>query len=194
MSRDVSYLMKNNLAYLMKLKEVYRKTLVPFTGEVVEVDGVKYRSESDADHVTGCQILVEYFLPREKTKHKTLDELLIKDMLVYHDDGEIILGDKYFLDVTAEDKAKELKAIYHLSGILPEPFASKIVGLYTEFDANETINAKFANAIDKLEPAIQLLNVPHVWIERKFSLSQLRAHILACLNLLIITGKICCNI
>lgn len=55
---------------------------------------VRDRQESTAEHVYGCLILAEHFMPSVED----IDELKVFRMLLYHDMVEIEAGDVFLLD------------------------------------------------------------------------------------------------
>ncbi len=75
-------------------------------------------------------------------------------MLLVHDLVEIDAGDTYAYDETGYgDKAeREQKAAQRVFGILPERQGGELRALWEEFEACQTPSAKYASAIDRLQP------------------------------------------
>lgn len=109
------------------------------------------RKENDAEHswhlaVMAC-VLAEH-------SNQEIDLLKTIKMLLVHDIVEIDAGDTYAYDpaANADKRERELKAAERLFGLLPEEQAEEYRGLWDEFEAMETPEAKFANTIDKVHP------------------------------------------
>ncbi len=126
-----------------KLKSIIRQNFI--------ADGS--RKESDTDHswhlAMMCFLLEEY-------ANEDIDVLKTMKMVLIHDIIEIDAGDTYAYDAEAnkEKKQKELLAAERIFNILPEDQASKMRVLWDEFEEGKTAEAKFANALDKVQPAI----------------------------------------
>ncbi|AJI44714.1 HD domain-containing protein [Francisella tularensis subsp. novicida] len=137
------------ISELEKLKRVYRQTWLPCDGG---------RHENSAEH--SWQVaLTANILARYATV--SLDITKVTKMLLIHDIVEIYSGDTFaFADSQTLDSQKqsELAAIQRIAKILPKPQGQQLEQLWLEFDSAETNEAKFANAIDRLVPAIQNFN------------------------------------
>lgn len=81
-------------------------------------------------------------------------------MLLVHDIGEIDTGDTmvFVEGGWAERKQDELAAVKRIFGLLPADKAAELTVLWQEFEAGETADAKFANAVDRAMPALLNLN------------------------------------
>ena len=151
------------LLELDKLKNIYRQTLV------LHED----RAENDAEHsfhlaLMAC-ILAEH-------ANEPVDVLHTMKMVLVHDVVEIDAGDTYCYDTKGyEDKAeREQKAADRLYALLPEEQAAEYRALWEEFEAGETAEAKFANALDRIQP--MLLNYKKggiSWMKHGISEAQL---------------------
>ena len=87
-------------------------------------------------------------------------------MLLVHDIIEVYAGDTYAYDAKGnEDKLeRELAAADKLFGLLEPDQAAYFRGLWDEFEAKETPESKYANAIDRLQPLIlNYLTNGHTW-------------------------------
>ena len=82
--------------------------------------------------------------------------LSVLKMLLVHDIVEIDAGDTYCYDaVSSKDKAeREEQAAQRIFGLLPEDQQAELHQLWTEFEARETPEAKFAAALDRLMPIL----------------------------------------
>lgn len=146
-----------------KLKKVIRQNYL--------ADGS--RKESDTDHswhlAIMCFLLAEY-------ANNDIDVLKTMKMVLIHDIVEIDAGDTYAYDKNASDSDKterELLAAERIFNILPEDQAKEIRALWDEFEEGNTMEARFANALDKIQPA--LLNDASggkSWIEHGVEYSQ----------------------
>ena len=80
----------------------------------------------------------------------------VRDLLIVHDLVEVYAGDTVLWDdVPAGDvAAREQAAGERLMAMLPEGPRGRIDPLWREFQAQETVEARFARAIDALHPLI----------------------------------------
>jgi len=133
----------DKLRTVFKLKEVCRN--IP----------VQSRKESPAEHSWCCMVLADYFLQKIE-----VDRSKVMDLLLYHDLVEIESGDTYFMDEESvkKQKKREEEGFKALHKKLPPELLEKYIKLHNEFQEKKTIEAKFAHAIDKLEPVIHMLD------------------------------------
>ena len=75
-------------------------------------------------------------------------------MALVHDIVEIDAGDTYAYDAEglATQAEREATAAERIFGILPEDQKNELKGLFEEFDACETPEARFAKVMDNLQP------------------------------------------
>jgi putative hydrolases of HD superfamily len=81
-------------------------------------------------------------------------------MLVVHDLVEIDAGDLFaYADAAAQSHQQEAerRAAKRIFALLPEPQATAVLGLWEEFEERLTPEARFARALDRLQP--MLLNM-----------------------------------
>ncbi len=114
-------------------------------------------TESVAEHVYGMMILAQYFLPLEDPEGKW-DRARIYEMICLHDIDEIETGDTLGYQKTPEIRARELDAMKYTITKSPTHIQSVMTARVEEYEARETIEAKFAKAIDKIEPLFQVFN------------------------------------
>ena len=108
--------------------------------------------------------------------NEPVDVLKVVKMLLIHDIVEIDAGDTYAYDeaglsTQAEREMKAAERIYH---ILPADQAQELMALWQEFEALETPEAKYAKAMDNLQPA--MLNAAtngRAWKEHEVKLSKI---------------------
>jgi putative hydrolase of HD superfamily len=77
-------------------------------------------------------------------------------MVLVHDVVEIDAGDTFAYDAAANvgKEAREQLAARRLFGMLPDDQAAELRGLWEEFEAGETPDARFAVALDRLQPLL----------------------------------------
>lgn len=137
---------EQQLAFILeldKLKNVYRRSLV------LHED----RPENDAEHSFHLAIMAALLAEHA---NEPVDVLHVMKMVLVHDVVEIDAGDTYCYDLKGyEDKAeRELKAADRLFALLPEEQAAEYRSLWDEFEARETPESKFANALDRMQPML----------------------------------------
>ena len=78
-------------------------------------------------------------------------------MLLVHDIVEIDAGDTFAYDKVGAltKEARERAAADRIFGLLPLDQGSELQGLWEEFDAFQSADARFANAMDRLIPVLQ---------------------------------------
>lgn len=131
-----------------KLKQVYR------------INTVGERKESSAEHSWSCMMLADYFFGKVDIG---MDKLRVLELLMYHDVVEIESGD-FPLDPNIENSGKEkieAEAAERLAPRLPD--GEKFLRLFAEYEAQQTIEAKYANAIDKFDALIHELDNKDDW-------------------------------
>ncbi|MBD2526508.1 HD domain-containing protein [Nostoc sp. FACHB-133] len=126
-----------------RLKHIMRQTLL--------MDGS--RRENSAEHSWHLAVmaiaLVDYAPDGVDIFHA------IK-MLLIHDLVEIDAGDTFCYDVQGNDSkaVREAQAALRLFGLLPADQGSELRSLWDEFEAGETPTAKFAAALDRIQPLL----------------------------------------
>jgi putative hydrolases of HD superfamily len=77
-------------------------------------------------------------------------------LVLVHDIVEVDAGDTYLYDEAAnDDKAeREERAAARIFGLLPPDQGAMLYELWQEFEARETVDARFANALDRLMPLL----------------------------------------
>lgn len=136
------------LQYLFGLKKVIR-----YNQGRAEEDS----TESVAEHVYGMHILAQYFLPLEDPENQW-DRTRIYEMITLHDIDEIETGDVLGYTKTAESRALELESMKRTIEKSPVHLQAVMRERVEEYEAKESPEAKFAKAIDKIEPLFQIFN------------------------------------
>jgi putative hydrolase of HD superfamily len=142
MSKTVQFVLE-----IDKLKGVLRKVRLIW----------EERYENTAEH--SWQIAL-FAMSMARTLELKIDVNRVVAMLLVHDLGEIDAGDKFVFaqDGWEERKAAELKALERICGLAPKEIGDFLLGLWKEFDAGESDEARFAKAIDRSMPVLLNLN------------------------------------
>ena len=130
------------------------------------------RNENDAEHAWHMAIMA--YLLREYS-NESIDIGKVMLMCLIHDIVEIDAGDTYAYD--EENKktqaAREKAAKERIFGMLPEDQAAELMALFEEFEAFESPEAKFARAMDNLQPLmLNNSNGGRDWREHKVTATQ----------------------
>jgi putative hydrolase of HD superfamily len=123
------------------------------------------RYENSAEHSWQLALLASSMAHYAETQ---IDVDRVVAMLLLHDLGAIDTGDPfvYVEGGWEERKAAELAAVKRIFGLLPEPQRERFIALWQEFEAGETPESRFANAIDRAMPVIlNLANNGQSWRE-----------------------------
>ncbi|NTW89656.1 MAG: HD domain-containing protein [Candidatus Moranbacteria bacterium] len=120
------------------------------------------RKESSAEHSWSCMILADYFLT---TLNPELNRTRIMDLLLYHDLVEVESGDTFIYDQEGQrtKKQREAEGFEMLRKNIPRAIAGKYADLHDEYEKRESPEARFAHAIDKLDPIIHSLHNTRSW-------------------------------
>jgi 5'-deoxynucleotidase YfbR-like HD superfamily hydrolase len=100
-------------------------------------------------------VLAHYFLPLEDPEHKWQHGKIF-DMILWHDIDEIETGDKIGYMKTDADRANEALAAKKAIESIPMRMQKEVAALMEEYDRLESTEAKFAKAIDRIEPSFHL--------------------------------------
>jgi len=125
-----------------KLKGVLRQTLL--------TDGSRH--ENSAEHSWHLAIMA--LVLSDYAREKDIDLTRVLTMVLIHDLVEIDAGDTYCYDEEARrgQKDREKKAAARIFGLLPSDQGEKFLQIWREFDALQTPEARFAAALDRLQP------------------------------------------
>ena len=124
-----------------KEKNIFRQTHLSGSG----------RNENDAEHAWHMAIMA-YLLREYSNEDVDISRVMI--MCLIHDIVEIDAGDTYAYDSDglATQKDREDAAKERIFSILPDDQKKEFIALFDEFELNETPEAKFAHAMDNLQP------------------------------------------
>ncbi|MDA0746409.1 MAG: HD domain-containing protein [bacterium] len=126
-----------------QLKQVLRQTYL------VDMS----RQENDAEHswhlALMAMLLSEYAAD-------DIDVLRVVKMVLVHDVVEIDAGDTFAYDEAGhtDKEEREQAAAQRIFNLLPGDLAAEVFGLWEEFEARETPEAKFAAALDRFQPIL----------------------------------------
>lgn len=126
-----------------KLKKVLRQTML--------TDGSRRENSGEHSwHLAMMTMVLAEYAPLE------VDLFHAMKMVLIHDLVEIDAGDTFCFDVqNNKSKAeREAAAATRLFGILPEEQGKDLNLLWEEFEARETPSAKFAAALDRIQPML----------------------------------------
>jgi putative hydrolase of HD superfamily len=145
-SRDAGDRLERQLAFVVELdelKRVLRRSYIR-RGE---------RLENSAEHSWHVALMA---IVLAEHADRPLDLARLVAMLLVHDVVEIDAGDVFVYDGPgrAGKLEAERRAADRLFGLLPADQAREIRALWEEFEAQETAEARFARALDRLMPLI----------------------------------------
>ena len=126
-----------------QLKQVLRQTLLN--------DGSRRENSAEHSwHLAMMVIVLAEYAPQGVVLLNAIKMVLVHDLV------EIDAGDTFCYDVQGnESKAqREAQAALRLFGLLPADQASELRSLWEEFEAQETPTAKFAAALDRIQPLL----------------------------------------
>jgi putative hydrolases of HD superfamily len=134
------------LAECLKLSEIFRQALLP----------VSRRRENDAEHSWHLCLMA---ITLAEHSNQLIDLARVLKMLVIHDLVEIDAGDTYAYDTArlVGQHEREAVAADRIFGLLPADQSTVLRACWEEFEAKLTPEAKFAAAVDRLQPI--LLNI-----------------------------------
>ena len=124
-----------------KEKNIFRQTHLSGHG----------RNENDAEHAWHMAIMA--YLLREYS-NEPVDITRVMLMCLIHDVVEIDAGDTYAYDAEGlkTQKAREEAAKERIYSLLPENQKKELSAIFDEFEESKTPEAKFAHAMDNLQP------------------------------------------
>ena len=138
--------MKKQLDFSLEIdkeKSIFRQTHLSNHG----------RNENDAEHSWHMAIMA--YLLKEYADEK-VDISRVMLMCLIHDIVEIDAGDTYAYDEEGiqTQKQREENAKQRIFSILPDDQKDELISLFDEFEECETPEAKYAHAMDNLQPLI----------------------------------------
>lgn len=135
---------------------------------IVEVDRLKSvlrrspliaaeRRENDAEHSWHLALMVPLLA---EYADEPIDVGHTMKLVLVHDLVEIYAGDTFLYDTVAENdqEEREQAAADRLFAMLPDDQAAEFRALWDEFEARQTPEARFAKAMDRLQPLLLNFN------------------------------------
>ncbi len=116
------------------------------------------RKESVAEHCWRMSLFVMLF---SSYLDKKIDLEKVLKMAIIHDIAEILTGDVpyFFHEWNKKNKKKkqsqEQTAMNQISKMLPKKLGKELYNLWLEYEKNNSYEAKFVKAVDKMEAQIQ---------------------------------------
>jgi len=138
--------LKRQLAFIVeidKLKSVFRQTLL--------TDGSRYENDAEHSwHIAVMAILLSEYAADKVDAHRVVKMLLVHDMV------EVYAGDTFCYDEKAalDKDEREQKGAERLFALLPPDQAGEFTALWDEFEKRGTPEARFAAALDRLQPLL----------------------------------------
>lgn len=148
-----------------KLKSILRQSTLIYD---------RNQRENDAEHtwyLTLCALLLAEHVATEGQ----VDLLRVLKMLIIHDMVEIEAGDTYCYDEAGYlDKVqREREAATSLFSTLPREQYDEFMALWEEFEEMATVEAKYASAIDRLQPVLQIYYCDgNTWLENNIDVER----------------------
>jgi putative hydrolase of HD superfamily len=127
-----------------RLKTVLRQTLLTDAS----------RRENSAEHSWHLALMAALLAEHAGAE---VDVARTMKMVLVHDVVEIDAGDAFCYDAAANvgKEERERMAAERIFGLLPAEQAAELHALWAEFEAGETPDARFAVALDRLQPLLQ---------------------------------------
>ena len=145
-----------------KLKGILRRSLLLDSG----------RRENSAEHSWHLAIMV---LVLAEHANEPFDVLHTLKLVLIHDIVEIDAGDTYAYDAGGHaDKAeRERKAAHRIFGLMPAEQAAEMIELWEEYESQQTPEARFALAMDRLMPLLHNYHTGGItWRENQVTVAQ----------------------
>src|SRR4029077_11036666 len=127
-----------------KLKKILRRTLLADAS----------RRENSAEHSWHLALSA---MALEEYAAEPVDLRRVLEMVVVHDLVGIDAGDTFAYDVAgnATRHARESAAADRIFGLLPADAGARLRALWEEFESRATPEARFATAVDRIQPFLQ---------------------------------------
>lgn len=157
------------IAFLLeidKVKSVFRRTRL--------LDDSRH--ENDAEHAWHLGVMS--MVLSEYANERRLDAGKVIRMVLLHDLVEIDAGDTFVYDTKGRASApgREARAADRIFALLPDDQRDEFRALWDEFEARQTSEARFAAAIDRLEPILQNVHTGgHAWQKHGITRAQVQA-------------------
>jgi putative hydrolase of HD superfamily len=160
--------LREQLAFVLeadRLKGVERRSYIS--------DGS--RRENSAEHSWHLALMALVLAEHARVP---VDLLRVIQMVVVHDLVEVDAGDTFVYDEAARAAKAEPEAVAarRIFGLLPGVQSDELLSLWEEYETNATANARFAHALDRLQPL--MLNHASggaTWTEHGITADRVRA-------------------
>ena len=138
--------LKKQMEFVLEIdkeKNIFRQTHLSNHG----------RKGNDAEHAWHMAIMTCLL---QEYSNEPIDLAKTMLMCLIHDIVEIDAGDTYAYDTEGlkTQKKREDAAKERIYSLLPEDQKDKLIALFDEFEENQTPEAKFAHAMDNLQPLL----------------------------------------
>jgi len=162
-------------------------------GFIIEIDKLKtiirkarlvhqHRLENDAEHSWHLALMVMVLSEYANLEPNcSLDINKVLQLVLVHDIVEIDAGDvfSYANFDPAEKHHKECLAADRIFNLLPPDQAQYFRDLWDEYEVQETVEAKFARTMDRLQPFLQNYYTDgYTWRKYDITVDRVRNHIL----------------
>jgi putative hydrolase of HD superfamily len=142
-SEAIAERLQRQIAFLVecdRLKEIFRQTL----------NSQSRRRENDAEHSWALCLFASTLAEHS---NEPVDLLRVLRMLMIHDIVEIDAGDTFAYDAAAMvgQHEREARAADRIFSLLPDDQAKEFRALWDEFEAKDSAESKFANALDRMQ-------------------------------------------
>jgi putative hydrolase of HD superfamily len=134
------------------------------------------RLENSVEH--SWHLAVMAMVLAEHANDPDMDLGRVIKMVLIHDLVEIDAGDTFLYDEghAASKRDREIAAADRIFSVLPSDQAAAFRALWEEFEARETRAAKFAYALDRLQPMLHnLITKGKAWQKHGITISQVIA-------------------
>ncbi len=151
-----------------KIKSIFRRNLI--------INGSRH--ENDAEHSWHLSLMAILLLDYSTEKNINLERVL--KMVTVHDMVEIYAGDTFAYDNDGlkNKEHNEKLAQKKLCSQLPEKYADELKSLWDEFDAENSSDARYAAALDHLQPFTHNVHTNgYTWLEGHVTETQVRKRI-----------------
>ncbi len=129
------------------------------------------RRETDTDHAWHMAVMA---MVLSEYAGEKIDLLKTIEMILIHDLVEVYAGDTYAYDENAKKSQadREKSAAEKIFSLLPPDQCEKLKGLWEEFEQRLSAEAKFARAMDNIQPImLNSLSSGKSWLENGVKLS-----------------------
>ena len=162
----ISEALQQQISFLMEideLKQVFRRAVLL----------KDLRAENDAEHSWHLAMMI--ILLSKYSDDTEIDVLRTVKIALIHDIVEIDAGDTFCYSPhdKNEKTAKEREAAKRIFGLLPDDQANELRHLWEEFEEMKTPEARFAAAVDRLQPLLLSFSTRgHTWLKHGVTRSQ----------------------